>query len=112
MCKTINWILFLLFFAGGIYLGVQFGRPHYKYYIFKTDAGDMIHFKDVRYDEMRAHFTDRAKELKIPLLDENFELTRVDDGYKAKLKWTETVTIKLSTKKYEKKYDFEVEAGP
>lgn len=112
MCKCIRRLICLGTIAAIVYLGVLFGRPYYKYYAFKSDAEEIVRFADVEERQMKEHFMKRAKDIGVPLKEENLELTKVNDGYKAKVSWSETVKVyEYKKQKKEKKFDFAFEVG-
>ncbi len=89
-----------------IYLGIQFGMPFYRYSAFKSDVKEIARISLGNVNKTRTDIFDRAKELKIPLEEDDLIVTRSENTVRVKSSWSETVDI-LGL--YQKKLNFRVD---
>jgi hypothetical protein len=89
-----------------IYLGIQFGMPFYRYSAFKSDVKEVARISLGDVNRTRTDIFERAKELNIPLEEENLIVTKSGNRVRVKSSWSETVDI-LGL--YQKKLDFTVD---
>jgi hypothetical protein len=76
-----------------VYAGIQFGTPYYRYSVFKSDAKEIarIGLGDVK----RTHtmLFDKAKELKLPIEEDDISVVVTDKRVLVKTSWSETVDL-------------------
>ncbi len=76
-----------------IYAGFQFGTPYYRYSVFKSDAKEFarIGLGDVK--RTKTMLFDRAKELRLPLEEDDLSVVVTDKRVLVKTSWSETVDL-------------------
>lgn len=89
-----------------IYSGIQFGMPFYRYSAFKSDVKELARISLGNVNRTRTDIFERAKEVNIPLEEDNLIVTRSENRVRVKASWSETVDI-LGL--YQKKLDFTVD---
>lgn len=111
MFDFIKKLAYIVAFLFVVYSGFQFGMPYYRYYAFKTDAADIIVFgyrgRDAD-EEIKKSMYERAQDLGIPISPGHVKVYPTNKGYRAEVKWQETVDI---LGQYQKTLRFEVEVG-
>ncbi len=102
-------IMWLLFFAFLIYLGVKFGMPYYRYLAFKSDTKEIARVSVQQgEEEIRKSVFERAQELKIPVQEKDIEISMTPLGVRIKTSWFEVVDI---LGMYRKTLMFSVDSG-
>lgn len=89
-----------------VYTGIQFGIPYYKYSAFKTDAKDITRLSLENVAKTRGILFERAKELKIPIEEEDISVVNMGKTVRVKISWSETVDL-LGL--YQKQLEFTVD---
>lgn len=108
MLKKLRALFCLGVAALAIYSAFMFAMPYYRFWAFRSDAGDVIHIHVYRVADMRNDILDKAREYGVPLKDENLDVMLTDEGgYWAKASWSETVNI-LDFYKKRLHFSFEV----
>jgi hypothetical protein len=76
-----------------IYAGFQFGTPYYRYSVFKSDAKEIarVGLGDVK--RTQTMLFDRAKELRLPLEEDDLSVVVTDKRVLVKTSWSETVDL-------------------
>jgi hypothetical protein len=74
-----------------IYAGFQLGTPYYRYSVFKSDAKEIarVGLGDVK--RTQTMLFDRAKELRLPLEEDDLSVVVTDKRVLVKTSWSETV---------------------
>jgi len=93
MLRKLKSLLCLGVTVLAIYSGFMFGLPYYRFYAFRSDARDVIKFSARTTDDMRANLLKKAREYGVPLGEAGMEVSTVEGGYWARLKWTEEVDM-------------------
>ncbi|MEW6714139.1 MAG: hypothetical protein AB1306_03470 [Nitrospirota bacterium] len=88
MKKFLNLIIIVLALASAY----QFGVPYYHYLVFESDLKEVSKLPSAgfREGEMMTKVQEMARDMNIPLREENITLTR-GLAYKIELSWKETV---------------------
>jgi hypothetical protein len=102
----IKFIFVILILASIAYVGLKFGIPYYKYSAFKTDAKELARISIGNTEKTRSQIYERVQELKLPLEENNIEVTRTLNGVRVQASWSETVDL-LGL--YQKKINFSVD---
>ena len=89
-----------------VYTGIQFGIPYYKHSAFKTDAKDITRMGLGHVDKTRQNLFESAKELKIPIEEEDISVVNMGKTVRVKTSWSETVDL-LGL--YQKQLDFTID---
>lgn len=101
--------LYLLVTGLALVSAFQFGVPFYHYLVFKSDIKEVSKMKSgqFREGEMILKVQEMARDMNVPLKDEDIILTR-GETYKIQLSWTETVNwLGL----YQKNFQFDVDTS-
>jgi hypothetical protein len=101
----IKFVFITLVLVFLIYSGIQFGMPFYRYSAFKSDAKEIARISLGNVNRAKEDIFDRAKELNVPLEEDNLIVTRGENTVHVKASWSETVDI-LGL--YQKQLDFTV----
>ena len=96
-----------------IYSGVKFGMLYYRYYAFKTDTADMVHFSLYGSDEskikqMRDQIFEKAQSIGVPITANQIYVETTETGFWVNIEWQETVDI---LGQYQKVLSFEIEVS-
>jgi hypothetical protein len=97
-------ILALLVFC--VYAGLQFGTPYYRYSAFKSDAKEIARIGLGDVARTKTMLFERAKELKLPLEEEDISVKVTDKTVRINTSWSETVDL-LGV--YQKELNFTVD---
>lgn len=103
MLKKLKAVLCLAVVGLVLYSGYLFGAAYYRYYGFKSDAEDIIRFHIRGTQEVERLLLERAAEYDIPVHEGNMEVWREENGFAARVAWSETVNV---LNLYERKLDF------
>jgi hypothetical protein len=107
MLKKLRSLFCLGVVALGLYSAFMFAMPYYKFWAFKSDAGDIIHMHVYHLSDMRDNILKKAREYGVPLKEERLDVMLTEEGgYWAKASWSETVNI---LDFYKKRLDFSFE---
>ncbi|MEW6571265.1 MAG: hypothetical protein AB1390_08860 [Nitrospirota bacterium] len=98
------FVMALLVFL--VYLGIKFGMPYYRYSAFKSDVKEIARISLGDTGRTRTQIFERAKELHLPLEEEDIKVTRTEKTVHVKAFWAETVDV-LGV--YQKKLNFSVD---
>lgn len=90
MKKALFWLLILALL---IYSGIKFGTPYYRYWAFKSDAKEIVRVSLENEEEVKNKVFERAKELKIPIVREDIEISRNEKVMRVRTSWFEVVDI-------------------
>jgi hypothetical protein len=109
MLQWFKTLLCLAILASIVYFGSKFGTPYYKFYAFRSDSKEIANFLDVRNaEEVKLRIVRKAKELRVPIGENDITVEKTELGYKASAMWSEEVNI---LDKYKKKLEFSFEVG-
>lgn len=108
--KKVAVIVVILFI---VYTGIMFGMPYYRYYAFKTDAADIVRFQYTgtekhQMEKLEAELIERGTKVGVPIGVQNIKIQPTETGFRADIKWKETVNI---LGQYHKTLAFEVEVS-
>ncbi len=100
-----TWLLLLVFIAV-VFVGISFGKPYFRYNTLRSHTKDILSSEISSLPAIREQVLQEAKELNVPLQDENLEVTQVNKIIKVKATWSETVNF---WDYYKKQLDFVME---
>ena len=92
--------------AFGIYAGIKFGMPYYRYSAFKSDVTEMTRVSLGNVNKTKEEVFQRAQELKIPIAEDDIAVEKKQNTVSVKTSWSETVDL-LGV--YQKTLDFDVD---
>ena len=84
-------ILVLLVFC--VYVGLQFGAPYYRYSAFKSDAKEFARIGLGDVARTKTMLFERAKELNLPIEEEDILVNVTDKMVHVSTAWSETVEL-------------------
>jgi hypothetical protein len=87
----VKLIFILAIFVSLVFVGFSFGRPYYRYYTLRSFTHDMLEEEIGGVQQIREKVLADAVELKIPLKEENLEVTQEGNKIKVKATWSEVV---------------------
>lgn len=88
----IKFILVMLVLACMVYVGIKVGIPYYKYSAMKSDAKEIARIGIAQPPSRTLTLTyERAQELKIPLDEEDIDVTKTKKFIRIETQWSETV---------------------
>ena len=100
-----TWLL-LLMFGAIVFVGISFGKPYIRYNTLRSHTKDILSSELGVLPAIREKILAEAAELKVPLTEENLEVTMVNKIIKVKATWSETVNF---WDYYQKQLDFVME---
>jgi hypothetical protein len=103
-----NWLLLLVFIAL-VFVGISFGKPYYRYNTLRSHTKDILSSEITSLPAIKEQVLEAAKELNVPLSEENLEVTTKGNLGKiinVKATWSETVNF---WDYYQKQLDFVME---
>ena len=101
--------LALLLLVSGVYLGYKLGPPWYAYYALKDSMEGQVKLAmGLREDEIRRSLAARARELGVPLEEQDFLIVRRGSRVRIRAQWSTTVEFPLD---YSHTFHFKIEAG-
>lgn len=100
-----TWLL-LAVFGALIFVGISFGRPYFRYNTLRSHTKDILLSDLTVLPAIKEQVLHEAKELNIPLSEENLEVTNQNKIIKVKATWSETVNF---WDYYQKQLDFVME---
>ncbi len=89
-----------------VYAGIQFGKPYYKYSSFKSDVKELARISLGDINRTKTQVYEKAQELRIPIEEDDIQVSKTEKTVRVKTGWSETVDI-LGL--YQKKLDFTVD---
>lgn len=87
----IRGIFLILVLVAVIFLLISYGTPYYRYYVLGSHTRDILKAEIGRIDVIRTKIMDEAKELNVPLDEENLEVVLDKKIIKVNASWTDTV---------------------
>jgi len=88
----IKFILVMLVLTCMVYVGIKVGIPYYKYSAMKSDAKEIARIGIAQPPSRTLTLTyERAQELKIPLDEEDIDVTKTKKFVRIETQWSETV---------------------
>lgn len=102
----ITTFLLLLIFAALVFVGISFGKPYYRYNTLRSHTKDILSSEINVLPAIKEQVLKEAKELNVPLQEENLEVTMQNKIIKVKATWSETVNF---WDYYKKRLDFDME---
>lgn len=104
---SITSILFFLFIVAAGYVGISFAKPYIRYNTLRMHTTDILESEEKSLPAIKGQVLADAAELKIPLSEENVEVTVSSmKVIKVKATWSETVNF---WDYYKKQLDFVME---
>jgi hypothetical protein len=89
---TIKALLVILILACMVYVGFKLGIPYYKYSAFKSEAKEIARIsRATQIGRTQTQIYERARELNIPIEEEDITVTQTANGLHVETGWTETV---------------------
>lgn len=89
-----------------VYAGIKFGMPYYRYAAFKSDAKELARVSVGDVGKTKVLIFERAQELRLPLTEEEIQVTRTEKEVRVRTSWSETVDL-LGV--YKKKLNFSID---
>jgi hypothetical protein len=102
----ITTLLLLLFLGALGFVGISFGKPYMRYNTLRSHTKDILSSELSVLPAIKEKIMADAAELKVPLKEENLELTMDNKIIKVKATWSETVNF---WDYYQKQLDFVME---
>jgi hypothetical protein len=87
LVKGIFTILLLVFVA---FLLISYGKPYFRSYVLGSHTRDILRSEIGNIDTIKTKIMEEAKELNVPLNEENLEVVR-EKVIKVNASWTDTV---------------------
>lgn len=104
---SITSILMLFVVIAAIYVGISFAKPYIRYNTLRSHTKDILEMDIKLLPDIKAQVLANAAELKIPLSEENVEVTVSPmKVIKVRATWSETVNF---WDYYQKQLDFVME---
>jgi hypothetical protein len=106
---SISVLLLLLVFGALIFVGISFGKPYYRYNTLRSHTKDILSSELSQLPLIKEKVLEEAKELNVPLQEENLEVTTkgaLGKIINVKATWSETVNF---WDYYQKQLDFVME---
>ncbi len=88
MLSSIKGLFCLLVSGLLVYAAVQYGRPWFRYYLFKSDVSDMVRFPVQDADALKADIMEKAKDVHVPLSPENLSVSGSKWRFRAAASWS------------------------
>lgn len=102
----IKFIFVTILLAFLVYAGIKFGMPYYRYAAFKSDAKELARVSVGDIGKTKVLIFERAQELRLPLTEEEIQVTRTEKAVKVRTSWSETVDLVGA---YQKKLNFTID---
>lgn len=103
---SITTLLLLLIVVVAVFVGISFGKPYIRYNTLRSHTKDILSSEINELPAIKEKIMAEAAELKVPLKEENLELTMDNKIIKVKATWSETVNF---WDYYQKQLDFVME---
>ncbi len=84
-------VLALAVLVALVFVGISFGKPYYRYNTLRSHTKDILMQDLGNTQAIRERIMADAKELNVPLKDENLEITTKEKVVRVKASWSETV---------------------
>jgi len=102
----VKGLLMLGVLAAIVFVGISFGKPYYRYYTLSSHTRDFLKSDTFNAKVIRENILADAEEVKVPLADEDLEVTVDKKNVKVRATWSETVDF---WGYYQKTFDFVME---
>ncbi len=102
----ITTFLLLLVLGAVVFVGISFGKPYFRYNTLRSHTKDILSSEISALPVIKEEVLKDAKELNVPLKEENLEVTMQNKIIKVKATWSETVNF---WDYYKKRLDFVME---
>ncbi len=103
----IKTFLLLVVLAAAAYVGIEFGKPYYRYNTLRSHTKDLLSTELSNVDMLKQKIMADAAELNVPLKEENLSVVMEGKIIKVKATWSETVDIFWGY--YQKQLDFDMQ---
>ncbi len=105
---SVKSIFVLAVLVALVYVGISFGRPYYRFIAFRSDTTDTLEedFGDQDLKTIREKVLADASSLKVPLNEEDLEVTKDDKRVRVRATWSEVVDF---WGYYRKQLDFAID---
>jgi hypothetical protein len=87
----IKGIFFILLFVAVMFVLLSFGKPYFRYYTLGSHTRNALKMDIGSIDVIRAKIKEDAKELNIPLEDEDLQVVLENKTIRVKATWSDTV---------------------
>jgi hypothetical protein len=101
----IRGLLLLALVVAVAFVGISFGKPYYRYLVLGSQTRDILKEEIGNTDMIKEKIMAAAKELNVPLQDDDLEVSIDKKVVKADAHWSEVVDF---WGYYEKKLDFTI----
>jgi hypothetical protein len=102
----IKILLSIAIFVVVVFVGISFARPFIRYNTLRSHTKDILLSQITSLPAIKEQILEEAAELKVPLKEENLEVTLTKKLIKVKATWSETVNF---WDYYKKELDFDME---
>ena len=102
----IKGVVYLIIIGFVIMVAASFTMPFYRYYIMKMQSEGYLKIEHSPINVTKERIMKTAKELKVPLTEDNLIITRTRETLFLKANWTEVVDI---YGKYQKEFYFSLD---
>ncbi len=89
----IKGVIYLIIIGLASIIAVSFTMPYYRYYVLKMQSEGYMKIDNNSTKVVGEKIMETAKELKVPLTEDNLKISRIEDTLFVKAHWTETVDI-------------------
>ncbi len=76
-----------------IYAALQYGRPWFRYYLFKSDVTGMVRFPAQDAGTLKAEILEKAAKDHVPLSPENLSVSGRQWHFRAVASWSDSADI-------------------
>jgi hypothetical protein len=87
----IKGIFVLLVIVSTVFIGISFGKPYYRYNTLRSHTKDFLYLEITDLKAIRQKIMEEAKELQVPLNENNLSVVTFGKVVKVKAEWTEVV---------------------
>jgi hypothetical protein len=101
----IKGIFIILVLVAAAFLLISYGKPYYRYYVLGSHTRDILKSEIGNLNTIRTKIMEEAKELNIPLDEDNLEVVLDKKIIRVNASWTDTVDF---WGYYETKIDFSI----
>lgn len=91
-----------------VYSGIMLAMPQYRYYMLKSDVGEVMKLEFYVPEQFQKAIIEQASKIGAPVAESNIVVIGTEGRFTARLAWSETVSI---LGMYKKNFDFVVEAS-
>ncbi|MEN8263702.1 MAG: hypothetical protein ABFR82_09590 [Nitrospirota bacterium] len=89
----IKGVVYLIIIGLAAIIAISFTMPYYRYYVLKLQSEGYMKIENNSTKVVREKIMETAKELKVPLIEDNLKISRIEDTLFLKAHWTEIVYI-------------------